>query len=49
MRELALNVLDIAENSLAAGAKNIEILLWADFGEDKMRIDIKDDGCGMDE
>ena len=49
MRELALNVLDIAENSLAAGAKHIEIGLTADFSADTMRITVADDGCGMDE
>lgn len=49
MRELALNILDIAENSLAAGAKHIEIGLTADFSADTMRITVADDGCGMDE
>ena len=49
MRELALNILDIAENSLAAGAKHIEIGLTADFSADTMRIIVADDGCGMDE
>ena len=48
MRELALNVLDIAENSLSAGAKNIAIALRADFERDEMEICIRDDGCGMD-
>ena len=48
MRELALNILDIAENSLAAGAKLIGISLTADFDEDRMEIGITDDGCGMD-
>ena len=49
MRELALNVLDIAENSLAAGAKLIGISLSFNSAKDTMRIDICDDGCGMDE
>ena len=49
MRELALNVLDIAENSLAAGAKLIEIVLSFNLAKDTMRILICDDGCGMDE
>lgn len=49
MRELALNVLDIAENSLAAGAKLIGISLSFNIAKDTMRIDICDDGCGMDE
>ena len=38
MRELALNILDIAENSLAAGAKLVEISVLADFAADTMKI-----------
>ena len=49
MRELALNVLDIAENSLRAGAKLVKITLAADFAADTMSIEIGDDGCGMSE
>lgn len=49
MRELALNILDIAENSLAAGAKLIEITLLFSIPKDSMRISVRDDGCGMDE
>ena len=49
MRELALNVLDIAENSLRAGAKLVQITLSADFAADTMSIAIEDDGCGMSE
>ena len=48
MRELALNILDIAENSLSAGAKNIQIGLKADTQRDEMEIRIAGDGCGMD-
>ena len=49
MRELALNILDIAENSVSAGATLIEIEVRADFEKDEMSITIGDDGCGMDE
>ncbi len=49
MRELALNILDIAENSLRAGAKLVRITLAADFAKDEMRISVEDDGCGMSE
>ena len=49
MRELALNILDIAENSLAAGAKLVRIAVEADFGADAMSISIEDDGKGMSE
>ena len=48
MRELALNILDIAENSVAAGAKLIEIDVTAQFDADRLTIRIADDGCGMD-
>lgn len=48
MRELALNILDIAENSLSAGAKHVEIAVFADFDKDRMKIAVRDDGCGMD-
>lgn len=47
MRELALNILDIAENSLSAGATLIEIAVTADFAADRMRIAIRDNGKGM--
>ena len=49
MRELALNILDITENSVSAGAHLIEIDVLADFAKDEMAIRIRDDGCGMDE
>lgn len=48
MKELSLNILDIAKNSVRAGAKNIGIFL----DEDKngiLTLKITDDGCGMDE
>ena len=48
MRELALNILDIAENSLSAGAKLIRILLDIHFSADRFSVCIEDDGCGMD-
>ena len=46
MRELALNVLDITENSVKAGADKIAIKV-AEVGN-KMTISIEDNGCGMD-
>ena len=49
MRELALNVLDITENSLSAGAKLIQITLDIRFSADTFSITIEDDGCGMSE
>ena len=47
MRELALHILDIAENSISAGATQIEITIDEDFQKDILRILIKDNGKGM--
>jgi len=47
MKELSLNILDVAENSVKAGATLTEILI--DEQGDKLTLTIKDDGCGMDE
>jgi len=45
MKELSLNILDIAENSVKAGASLTEILI--DETEDTLTITIRDNGCGM--
>lgn len=47
MRELSLNVLDIAQNSISAGASLIEIEATVDHAADLMRIVIRDNGRGM--
>lgn len=47
MEELALHILDLAENSLAAGARRLEIRLTESRREDRLRLEITDDGCGM--
>lgn len=47
MRELALHLLDIAENSVAAQAKNISISIEEDTCRDTLRMLIRDDGVGM--
>lgn len=49
MRELALHLLDIAENSVAAQSKNILISVEEDLCSDKLDLAIRDDGKGMDE
>lgn len=49
MRELSLHILDIAENSVAAGAKRIEIGVEEDVVYDRLRVWVSDDGRGMDE
>ena len=49
MEELSLHILDIAENSIRAGARTIEIRIKEDPKEDRLEIAICDDGAGMDE
>lgn len=48
MREIALHLLDIAENSVTAGAKNIKISVEEDLQNDQLRTVVQDDGRGMD-
>ena len=48
MDDLSLHVLDIAENSVRADAKKIEILIYRDPAHDLLRIEVNDDGRGMD-
>ncbi len=45
MKELSLNILDIAKNSVKAGATEISILLRED--DETLSIEIRDNGCGM--
>lgn len=47
MRELSLNVLDVAQNSISADASLIEICVMENGN--KMTISIEDNGKGMDE
>lgn len=49
MRELSLHLLDIAENSISAGAKNIQITVKEDTTADRLYLSVRDDGKGMDE
>lgn len=49
MRELSLNVMDVAQNSVRAQAKLITISVEEDRPKHTMTISIKDDGCGMTE
>lgn len=48
MEDLSLHILDIAENSVRAGAKNINIELIENTRADILTLTIADDGCGMD-
>ena len=45
MKELSLNILDVAENSVKAGATLTQILLTEEGNT--LTIEIVDDGCGM--
>ncbi|MEG0853848.1 MAG: ATP-binding protein [Angelakisella sp.] len=47
MQELSLNVLDVAQNSVKAGATLIAITIAEDTAADRMTITITDNGCGM--
>jgi signal transduction histidine kinase len=49
MEDLSLHILDIAENSISASAKRIEIRIDEDQAKDLLTIEIKDDGKGMNE
>ena len=48
MKELSLNVLDIAQNSVVAGAHHIRIGLADSAGRDRLEISVEDDGHGME-
>ncbi|MBN1305998.1 MAG: sensor histidine kinase [Anaerolineales bacterium] len=48
MREIALHILDLAENSVTAGAQAVKISVCEDLAADRLRAMIEDDGKGMD-
>ncbi|MEW5913712.1 MAG: ATP-binding protein [Thermodesulfobacteriota bacterium] len=48
MQELSLHILDIVENSLAAGAKLVTIEISEEPRKDRLSVTIRDDGRGMD-
>ena len=47
MLELAAHILDIAENSVRADAKTVEIIINENDAKNILSIKINDDGCGM--
>ena len=47
MPEIALNVLDVAQNSIRAQASLIQITVEVNQPADMVKIIIEDDGCGM--
>jgi hypothetical protein len=48
MRELSLHLLDIAENSVAAGARDVTITVREDLEGDRLYLSVQDNGKGMD-
>ena len=48
MREMSLNILDIAQNSLSAGAGLVTLTVDEDSGADSLTLRVEDDGRGMD-
>ncbi len=48
MLDLSLHILDIAENSIDAGALRVHIEVEEDVAGDRLVIEIGDDGHGMD-
>lgn len=49
MRDLSLHILDVVENSIRANARCVEILVEEDEVADLLKLEIADDGNGMDE
>lgn len=45
MKELSLNILDIAQNSVKANADTVSIIL--EENDETLRFSVKDNGCGM--
>jgi hypothetical protein len=48
VEDISLHILDIAENSVRADAKTIEITVTRDRENDLLRVEVIDDGRGMD-
>ena len=49
MRELSLNVMDIAQNSIRAGSSLTTIRVDESSPADTLSITVTDNGCGMSE
>ncbi len=47
MEDLSLHILDIVENSIRAGARNVKIKIIIDKKNDLLNLEIEDDGKGM--
>ena len=49
MKELSLNILDISQNSVKAGASRVDITVAESGVKDIVSIRVGDNGCGMSE
>jgi len=49
MEDISLHILDIAENALRAGAKNVFIRLAQSKRDDRLVLEVTDDGEGMND
>lgn len=47
MRTLSQHIFDLVQNSIAAGAKNIQIILKEDIPGNLIKVTIEDNGCGI--
>lgn len=47
LRDISLHILDLAQNSVTAGARNIKISVSVSNTGKLLTVEIKDDGCGM--
>lgn len=47
MKELSLHILDLVQNSLVAGARQVEVRVLEDLTNNLFSITVKDNGCGM--
>ena len=49
MKELALHIMDIMQNSITAGSSRISVRVKTRDYDRLLEIIVEDDGCGMDE
>ena len=49
MRELSDNIMDIAQNSISAGASLTQVQVKVSHADNRITFVFKDDGCGMSE
>lgn len=47
MQEISLNILDIAQNSIKAGAALVSITVDASQADNRLVVCVEDNGCGM--